>query len=56
MTQIGIITADGNGTLFQAAADVDLGHIGLAMTRDDINDTNGDGVSDDIEDDENVTV
>lgn len=48
VTQIGIITADGNGTLFQAAADVDLGHIGLAMTRDDINDTNGDGVSDDI--------
>ena len=48
VTPIGIITADGNGTLFQAAADIDLGHIGLAMDRDDINDTEGDGVSDDI--------
>jgi len=45
VTPIGIITADENGTLFQAAADVGLAHIDPAMTRDD---TNGDGVSDDI--------
>jgi hypothetical protein len=48
VTPIGIITADGNGTLFQAAADIDLGYIDLAMSREDINDTEGDGVSDDI--------
>ncbi len=48
ITPIGIVTADGNGTLFTASEDIDLGHIDLAMSRDDINDTNNDGVSDDI--------
>ncbi|QOR61976.1 hypothetical protein ACM66Z_00335 [Sulfurovum sp. ST-21] len=48
VTPIGIITTDGNGTLFQAAEDIDLGYIDLPMSRDDINDTEGDGVSDDI--------
>jgi len=48
VTPIGIITADGNGTLFQATTDINLGHIDLAMDRQDINDTEGDGVSDDI--------
>ena len=48
ITQIGIITSDANGTLFTAAADIDLGHIPLAMDPSDINDANGDHVSDDI--------
>jgi hypothetical protein len=48
VTQIGIITSDANGTLFTAAADIDLGHIPLAMDPSQINDTNGDHVSDDI--------
>jgi len=48
ITPIGIITADGNGTLFKANDSIDIGHIPLAMSRDDINDTNNDGVSDDI--------
>ena len=49
VTPIGIITPDGNGTLFRATSDIiDLGYVDLAMNREDINDTNGDGVSDDI--------
>ena len=48
VTQIGLITSDANGTLFTAAADIDLGNIPLAMDPADINDTNGDHVSDDI--------
>jgi hypothetical protein len=48
ITQIGIITSDANGTLFTAAADIDLGHIPLAMDPSQINDANGDHVSDDI--------
>jgi len=48
VTQIGMITADANGTLFRAAADIDLGNIPLAMDPSDINDANGDHVSDDI--------
>lgn len=48
VTQVGIVTADGNSTLFRAEGDVDLGFVDLAMSRDDINDTEGDGVSDDI--------
>ena len=48
ITQIGIITSDANGTLFTAAADIDLGHIPLAMDPSQINDANEDHVSDDI--------
>lgn len=48
ITQIGMITADANGTLFRAAADINLGNIPLAMNHSDINDANGDHVSDDI--------
>ncbi len=48
VTQIGIITPDSNGTLFTAAADIDLGHIPLAMDPSNINDINGDHVSDEI--------
>ena len=48
VTQIGIITPDANGTLFKAASDVDLGHIPLAMDPSNINDINGDHVSDDV--------
>ncbi|MCO4845246.1 MAG: hypothetical protein KC427_04430 [Sulfurovum sp.] len=48
VTPIGIITTDANGTLFTADADIDLGYIALAMHPDDINDTDGDHVSDDI--------
>ena len=48
VTQIGMITSDANGTLFTAAADIDLGHIPLAMDPSQINDANGDHVSDDI--------
>ncbi len=48
VTQIGVITSDGNGTLFTAATDIDLGYIPLAMDPSDINDSNGDHVSDDI--------
>ena len=48
ITQIGIITSDANGTLFTAAADIDLGHIPLAMDPSSINDATGDHVSDDI--------
>jgi hypothetical protein len=48
ITQIGVITSDANGTVFTAAGDIDLGHIPLAMDPADINDENGDHVSDDI--------
>lgn len=48
VTQIGIITSDANGTLFTAAADINLRHIPLPMDPSQINDTNGDHVSDDI--------
>jgi hypothetical protein len=48
ITQIGMITSDANGTLFTAASDIDLGHIPLAMDPSQINDANGDHVSDDI--------
>ncbi|MGB5505862.1 MAG: hypothetical protein WBM70_04145 [Sulfurovum sp.] len=48
VTQIGMITPDANGTLFTAVSDVDLGHIPLAMDPSNINDSNGDHVSDDI--------
>ena len=47
VTQIGIITSDTNGTLFTAAADINLGHIPLAMDPSD-SDADGDHVSDDI--------
>jgi hypothetical protein len=43
-----MITSDANGTLFTASGDINLGHIPLAMDPSDINDTNGDHVSDDI--------
>ena len=48
VTQIGMITPNASGTLFTAASDIDLGHIPLAMDPSQINDTNGDHVSDDI--------
>jgi len=48
ITQIGLITPDANGTLFRAAADINLGNIPLAMNHSDINDINSDHVSDDI--------
>ncbi|TNF44550.1 MAG: hypothetical protein EP216_01870 [Epsilonproteobacteria bacterium] len=48
VTQIGMITSDANGTLFTASADIDLGHIPLAMDPSQVNDENGDHVSDDI--------
>lgn len=48
ITQIGVITSDANGTLFTASGDIDLGNIPLAMDPSDINDANGDHVSDDI--------
>ncbi len=48
ITQIGVITSDANGTLFTATGDINLGHIPLAMDPSDINDANGDHVSDDI--------
>jgi hypothetical protein len=48
ITQIGIVTPDANGTLFTATSDIDLGYIPLAMDPSNINDANGDHVSDDI--------
>ena len=48
VTQIGMITPTASGTLFTATADIDLGNIPLAMDPSDINDINGDHVSDDI--------
>lgn len=48
ITQIGLTTADSNGTLFRAVDDINLGYIPLAMNPSDINDANGDHVSDDI--------
>jgi len=48
ITQIGMITSDANGTLFTATGDINLGNIPLAMDPSDINDANGDHVSDDI--------
>ena len=48
VTQIGMITPNTSGTLFTATADIDLGHIPLAMDPSNINDINGDHVSDDI--------
>ena len=48
ITQIGVITSDANGTLFTAAEDINLGNIPLAMDPSEINDENGDHVSDDI--------
>ena len=48
ITQIGVITSDANGTLFTASEDINLGNIPLAMDPSDINDANGDHVSDDI--------
>lgn len=48
ITQIGVITSDANGTLFTASGDINLGNIPLAMDPSEINDTNGDHVSDDI--------
>jgi hypothetical protein len=48
VTQIGLITSDANGTLFTAVSDIDLGHIPLAMDPSNINDINGDHVSDDV--------
>ena len=48
VTQIGVITPNESGTLFTAATDINLGHIPLAMDPSDINDINGDHVSDDI--------
>jgi len=46
VTPIGIVTADGNSTLFRAEGDVDLGYVDLAMDRAFIVDIEGDGVSD----------
>lgn len=46
VTPIGIVTADGNSTLFRAEGDIDLGYVDLAMDRDLIIDIEGDGVSD----------
>jgi len=48
VTQIGFIAPNASGTLFTAAADINLGHIPLAMDPSNINDINGDHVSDDI--------
>jgi len=48
ITQIGVITSDANGTVFKATGDIDLGNIPLAMDPSEINDENGDHVSDDI--------
>lgn len=48
ITQIGVITPDANGTLFTATGDINLGNIPLAMDPSEINDMNGDHVSDDI--------
>jgi len=48
ITQIGMITSDANGTLFTAVEDIDLGYIPLAIDPSNINDANGDHVSDDI--------
>ncbi len=48
ITQIGVITSDAKGTLFTATGDINLGYIPLAMDPSDINDANGDHVSDDI--------
>jgi len=48
ITQIGVITSDANGTVFRATGDINLGNIPLAMDPSDINDVNGDHVSDDI--------
>ncbi|WP_373030028.1 cytochrome c [Sulfurovum sp.] len=48
ITQIGVITSDANGTVFRATGDINLGHIPLAMDPSEINDANGDHVSDDI--------
>ncbi len=49
ITPLAVITPEGSGTLFSTQSDlVDMGHIPLALSRDDINDSNHDGVSDDI--------
>ena len=48
VTQIGMTTPNASGTFFTAVADINLGNIPLAMDPSDINDTNGDHVSDDI--------
>ncbi len=49
VTPIGFVTTTGTGTLFTPVKDsVDLGYIALKLDRADINDTNNDGVSDDI--------
>lgn len=48
ITQIGVITSDAQGTVFTATGDVNLGNIPLPMDPSDINDANGDHVSDDI--------
>ncbi|MDM5272057.1 hypothetical protein PGH07_07685 [Sulfurovum sp. zt1-1] len=48
VTQIGIVTADGNTTLFRAEGDVDLGFVDLAMERNASIDVDGDGVVDQV--------
>ncbi len=48
ITQIGVITTNATGTVFKATGDIDLGNIPLAMDPSEINDENGDHVSDDI--------
>ena len=48
VTQIGMITPNASGTLFTAVGDINLGNIPLAMDPSNINDANGDHVSDDI--------
>ncbi len=48
ITQIGMITPNASGTLFTAVADINLGNIPLAMDPSNINDANGDHVSDDV--------
>jgi hypothetical protein len=49
VTPIGFVTSTGTGTLFTPTNDsIDLGYIDLKLDRADINDTNNDGVSDDI--------
>ncbi len=48
VTPIGIVTVDGNSTLFKAEGDVDLGYVDLAMERNIDIDADGDGVVDQI--------
>lgn len=47
VTPIRIVSKDGNSTVFKGVGDIaDIGHVALALNRNDIVDANGDGVSD----------